>query len=272
MSRRNSNAAGGGVSLFPFLSILACLIGILTLMIKLISDLKATETAGRGEVELALAKQHASIQRQIKDAGIQLENARAELNEKGKAQAMFQDLDDRRIILRKELSEREAANSKESNDQLQRRVEILIDQIAALKNERPALDKKLAGLIAELEARKIKPDAKPAPVLVQPSGSGIHRDTKLIFIECNAVGISILEQGGKKTPVSAATIDTEPALNSVLMAAKGDPNSLVLFLIRADGHSTYVKAAGWAENQFQLRTGKLPIPTNGEIDLSLFLR
>jgi hypothetical protein len=38
MSRRRSNAGGGGVSLFPFLSILACLIGILTLMIKLVCD------------------------------------------------------------------------------------------------------------------------------------------------------------------------------------------------------------------------------------------
>ena len=272
MSRPTSNAAGTGASLFPFLSILPWLIGILTLMIKLISDIKANETAGRGEEELARAKQHAAIQRQISDSQKQLENARAELKQKGAAQAKLQDLEDKRIVLRKQLAENDPANAKESDAQLQRLVETLIDQIAALKKERPALEKKLAELKAELEARKIKPDEKPAPVLIQPGGSGINRDTKLIFIECNATGVAILEKGGKKTPISTAAIGTEPALNNVLNAAKENPNSLVLFLIRTDGHPTYVKAAGWAENQFQLRTGKLPIPTKGEIDLSLFLR
>jgi len=272
MSRRNSNAGGTGVSLFPFLSILACLIGILTLMIKLISDIKANETAGRGEEELALAKQHAAIQRQIRDSGKQLENARAELKEKGAAQAMFQDLEDKRIILRKQLSDKDPAKSAQTDAQLQKLVENMIDQIDALKKERPSLEKTLADLKAELAARKIKPDDKPAPVLIEPGGSGLSRDTTMVFIECRAEGISILKREGGKTPVSAAAIGTEPALNAELNRAKASPNSIVLFFIRTDGIGTYNKTAVLAENKFGIRTGKLPIPTKGEIDLSQFLR
>ena len=64
MSRRPSSSTG--VSLFPFLSILACLIGILTMMIKIISDIKAQENNGRDEQELSRAKQNQQLQADIK--------------------------------------------------------------------------------------------------------------------------------------------------------------------------------------------------------------
>ena len=47
---------------------------------------------------------------------------------------------------------------------------------------------------------------------------------------------------------------------------------MILFLVRKSGWAAHVAAAGRAENVFGLRTGKLPIPTDGEIDLSLFTR
>lgn len=64
MSRRQSSSTG--VSLFPFLSILACLIGVLTMMIKIITDIKAQENVGRDEQEMARAKQFQQIQVEVK--------------------------------------------------------------------------------------------------------------------------------------------------------------------------------------------------------------
>jgi len=269
MSRRRSNAGGGGVSLFPFLSILACLIGILTLMIKLVSDLRDAGPQERDPEERARAEEFLAIEARIKARQAELAKIEADLKQRDGAFVELQDLEGRQVVLRKKL---EGAKAKpgESDAELQKRTENLLDQIAALAKERPALEKKAAELKAELERRRIPPDATPAPVVVQPGGSGVTRDTPLFFIECHGAGINILGKDGSKTAVSTAAITTEPAFARTLNEAKSARGSLVLFLIRSNGHGTHQTAAGWAEDRFQVRTGKLPIPGSGAIDLTLF--
>lgn len=269
MSRRQSSSAG--VSLFPFLSILACLIGILTMMIKIISDIKAQENTGRDEQELARARQHQQLQADIKKQEKELEKIKAVLKERNAALVELSDLENKRIVLRKKIADAKAAPT-QSDEALQKMLEQLIDQIAALKKERPTLEKQLAELKAELERRKIKPDNKPQPVRINPAGSGISANTELVFVECNANGLVILDKNGSKTPVSAATIETDGKLASTFNQLKSNREHLVLFLIRADGHSTFRTAGGYAETKYNLRIGKLPVPTQGEIDLTLFLK
>lgn len=271
MSRRASSAAGNGVSLFPFLSILACLIGVLTMMIKIISDIKAQETAGRGEEEMARAKQHQQIKVDIKNQEKELERIKAVLKERNAALVKLNELENKRIVLRKKLDDAKAA-PKQTDEALQKLLEQLIDQIAALKKERPKLEKELADLKAELAKRNIKPDTKVPPVRVNPAGSGISANTEIFFIECNANGLVIMDKGGAKKIVSAATIDTNSELASTFNRAKSSTKHLVLFLIRGDGSGTYRTATVLAENKYNLNTGKLPIPTQGELDLSLFLK
>jgi len=45
---------------------------------------------------------------------------------------------------------------------------------------------------------------------------------------------------------------------------------MVIFLLREDGLNSYNRAAGWAENRYAVRHGKLPLPGQGAVDLSLF--
>ena len=59
--RRNNNEEA--VSLFPFMSILACLIGILTLMISLSMQMKQNETQGSTEQEKALAQENRDLKK-----------------------------------------------------------------------------------------------------------------------------------------------------------------------------------------------------------------
>jgi len=151
-------------------------------------------------------------------------------------------------------------------------IETLITNIAALRKERPALDKKLAELKAELERRKIKPDNKPPPVQVQPGGSGSANPASVFFVECDASGIILHPRGGGKTNVSLAAIGTDPGYNQFLDDAKRKSGSMILYLIRDTGNNAYLRAAGYAESQYQLRTGKLPLPGKGEVDLSLFFK
>ena len=269
MSRRQSSSTG--VSLFPFLSILACLIGILTMMIKIISDIKAQESSGRDEQELARAKQFQQVNADIKKQEKELEKIKAVLKERNAALVELSELENKRIVLRKKLADAKAAPS-QSDAALQKMLEQIIDQISALKKERPTLEKQLAELKAELERRKIKPDNKPQPVRINPAGSGISANTELVFIECNGNGLVILDKNGSKTPVSTATIETDGKLAGTFNQIKSSREHLVLFLIRADGHGAFRTAGAYAETKYNLRIGKLPVPTQGEIDLTLFLK
>ena len=271
MSRRQSNAAGAGVSLFPFLSILACLIGILTMMIQIISQTQNQPESERDPAELARAKEHQQLRADIRKQQAEIESARVMLMERNAALVELSELENKRIILRQQLAAKDA-KPKESDAALQKLLERILAQIAALRKERPALEKELAALKAELEKRKIKPDAKPLPVRINPAGSGLSASTRVLFIECNATGVTLLDSAGKKTPVAAAAIATDGRLAAALNDLKSTRDHLVLFLIRKDGATTYRDAGSLAESKFNLRIGKLPVPTDGEIDLSLFLR
>lgn len=266
MARRKSSDSS--VSLFPFLSILCCLIGLLTLMIKIISDIKALER-GQDQESVELALENQRLQREIQKKREEKEKILKELENKGDATLEMKDLEERRVVLRRELDRAKNVNPEETDVMLQRRVEALLEQIAAMIKERPPLDTKIAELLKELEQRKIDADAPPPPVVVQPRGSG-KDDVRLRFVECEADGVVLRNADGTRMSVSRAAITTEPALAKFFNEAKADRNSMVLFLIRTDGNATYQIAAGWAESQFELRTAKLPIPNKGEIDLSKF--
>jgi hypothetical protein len=273
MAKRASNA-GGGVSLFPFLSVLACLIGILTLMISVTIAVKSLETAGRDKDELARAKENQALLARQRNLQKELAALKTTVKTHHAAAVELQELEDRRIVLRRKLDEQSALLKPPAptDKALQKLVETVVDTIEALRKERPTLEKKLADLKAELERRKIKPDREPPPILVRPGGTGSANIALVSFVECDSTGIVIHRRNGPRTNVSLAAIGTDPAFNKFLEEAKGQRGSMILFLLRDTGNPAYVRAAGWAEHQFQLRTGKLPLPGKGEVDLSLFFK
>lgn len=273
MARRASNA-GGGVSLFPFLSILACLIGILTLMISVTIAVKSLETAGRDKDELARAKEHQALLAQQKNLRKEIDAIKAKLKSHSAAALQLSELDERKIVLRRQLDESAAKLKKtdQTDKALQKLIETILANIESLRKERPALEKKLAELKAELARRKIKPDKKPVPIQVQPGGSGSANVNSVAFVECDSSGIILHRRDGPKTNVSLAAIGTDQNYNRFLDEARSKQGSMVLFLLRDTGNNAYMRAAGWAENQYQLRTGKLPLPGKGEVDLSLFFK
>ena len=273
MARRSSNA-GGGVSLFPFLSILACLIGILTLMISLTVFVKSMETSGRDKDELARARQHQALLSRQKKIRQEIESIKQQAKKQNSAAVELRELDERAIVLKRQLDDQAATLKKpEHTDKaLQKLIETILDNIAALKKERPGLEKKLAELKAELARRKIKPDTKPPPIQVQPGGTGTANVSLVFFVECDQGGLILHGRGQPKTSVSLAAIGTDQAYNRFLEEAKRKSGSMVLFLLRSGGNTSYIRGAGWAESQFQLRTGKLPLPGSGEVDLSQFFK
>eukprot|EP00903_Cladosiphon_okamuranus_P003528 g3526.t1 len=240
---------GDGVSLFPFMSILACLIGILTLMISVSMQLKQIDQ-GRSEEEMARALENRDLLKQAEESRQEIEKLEKDLErDKSTASAMAK-LKERKIILRQKLEETEENTPDQTDAELQKQIELMQAEIVSLKRERPPLSQRLAQLQKELEKRENPPESAES-VVIQPGGTGIGTASELFFVECNSTGIVIRPENGAPVTVSEATITTNQAYNSFLERVKGTRDSMVLFLVRRSGYDSYRWAAGWAESQFE---------------------
>jgi chaperonin cofactor prefoldin len=265
--RKNNEEA---VSLFPFMSILACLIGILTLMISVSMTVKQRENEGRTEEEKALALENRDLKKQAETITEIIRKAEEKLKKDNSASAQLAELKDRKIVLREKIDELSKAKDPAKTDaELQKTLELLRAEIAALKKDRPPLQKRQEELQKELAARQ-KPPEKIESVQVRPSGSGVRMAARIFFVECNSTGIVLIGEGGGEKAVATGAIASSADYGSFLEEVKRTRDSMVLFLIRKEGPASYAWAAGIAENKFEVRTGKIPIPNNGKIDLSLF--
>ncbi len=252
------------------MSILACLIGILTLMISVTMTVNQMKQEGRTEEELARAIENRDLKKKIELAKKEIEEKQKKLEREKSTTAELAKLEDHKIVLKTKLDEvRKAENPDESDATLQKLIENLKKEIVRLKQERPPLNKRLAALQAELKKRKDPP--KPVEsVIIRPGGVGSREARNLFFVECNSTGIVLYENNVPSKPISNAAIETSEPYNTLLENVKRTRDSMILFLIRKGGNESYLWAAGIAENKFKINTGKLPIPNEGKIDLSLF--
>jgi len=267
MARRR-NHRGEGVSLFPFMSILACLIGILTLMISVSMQVKQMQDEGQSDEERRSALENRDLKQEAEKLKAGIAKLEKDLERDMAGSAQLAKIEERKIVLRDKIDEL-ARQPERTDEELQKLVEVMRREIAALKNERPSLNQRLEELKKELAARRNPPKPKES-VLIKPGGTGIRAANRLFFVECNSTGIVLRSGKGAPQTISEAAITKSPAYNQFLDEAKSTHGSMVLFLIRKSGASSYRWAAGWAESKYQVRTGKLPIPNDGEIDLSLF--
>lgn len=260
------------VMMIPFLDILCALIGVLVLIIVVLCVAQTQQTNGRTQEEEGLARKLAELTGLRKAAEKESEPLKAKLTDLTAMQAEAKTKEARLIELRKrlEMSGEEAKTNKEQAIQMQKKVESQVLEIEAVKLQIPPINEEIKELEKELALRKKKPDDKPLPVIVRPSGSGFGGGRKLFFVEASNATITVRKGGSDKQNVGQASVTTDGSFNAFLQQIKNTPNSMLIFLIRKDGWSSYVTAAGWAENHYGLLTGKLPIPTAGEVDLSSF--
>ncbi|MCH7227123.1 hypothetical protein [Haloferula sp. A504] len=250
------------------MSILACLIGILTLMISVMSRLKEMDQEGKTEEEMARAVARRDLVAEAK----KLEQEIAKLDERMKTErasaAELEKLKDRQIVLRDQLED--LTKAKGATDvELQKQAELLRRELAALKQEQPALARQLADLQQQLKERKEAPEP-PKSVQVRPGGTGLDMASVIYFVECHSTGLNLLDRGKKPVRVTTAAIPNSAEFKAFLARVKKERNPMVLFLIRKEGYNPYRWAAHEAQEKFELRTGKLPLPNNGPIDLTLF--
>lgn len=259
------------VSLFPFMSILACLVGTIVVMICVLSLIQAQNMGGRPREEVETATEYVRADRAVADLEKRLEKEKRERSRAASTATLVQEenesLESKLVVLRQRA---EAASKAEQTDrELQKELELIRLQLEALGKEKPGFQQQIKALEAELAARK-NPPTDAAKVVVRPGGSGTASGTATFFVEASGGAIALFGEGGDQARIATATIGKDEQYDAFLQKVARDPRAMVVFLVRADGWGSYAKAAGWAEGKFGVRTGKLPIPGKGPVDLSRF--
>lgn len=254
---RGKTSAIPTVSLFPFLSILACLSGALVVMICVLAIVQVTNSGSAAVKTNPLAAEMQQVQKQINEFRT-LTDQMTTIEQAEKRLILLQDL----------------AQNADSTDALRARLEAEIKNmqvvIANLQNEKPRLSKEIVRLKEDLAERRIDPaQIKPA-LRVQGGGTGFAVGRRLFVVEANSDSVVVHRSKEDRFRVAAPTIAADKDYNNFLAEVAGNTNHLVLFLVRVDGWNSYQRGAGWAEQQFNIVHSKMPIPGQGKVDLSEF--
>lgn len=263
MARRHRTKLA--VTLFPFLSILACVIGTLTLMITALALGQMEDSSLNEQLWLD------ALKRQLEADLKLIEQLKAEI---ARFENHADDLMKRLVESERQLRELEQRTKQliaQRNKEPEAEIEAIVvdlnahkERMAKLQEELEEFQKKREALAAEIKKRNRPPEE--AEVIVRPGGSGM--DLKPTFVECTASGVFVHDG---KTPVHVRTGDlkTDAAFRGLLERIAGRPKASVIFLIRDDAIGTY-NAARAVALELRARNGKLPVIGHGKLDLSMF--
>lgn len=253
---RIQSSSGSSVSLFPFMSILACLAGTVVVMICVLVMVQAISSKTKASknpnaVEMMKVQQELAEFTAITD------------------QLTTVDKLEKKLLLLNEIT-KGLDTTDAVRTRMQREIENLTIAIADAKLNKPKVQKEIVQLKAELIERQIKPEDLKPGLRVQGSGSGFGVGRRLFVVESNSDSVVVHRSKDTRFRVASGAIGADKEYNDFLAEVTQNKNALVLFLVRVDGWNSYVRGAGWAEGNFKLATSKMPIPGQGKVDLSEF--
>jgi len=248
------------VSLFPFLSVLACVIGTLTL---LLSALAVGHMGGESVEQVWLGERLRTAEISLAGGTARLEELEAQLALQTEALREEEELGRRLAGLGLEVDisledlERWLHLQKQSSE-MNKRQSQLEAEIRALSRVR---DEKTA------ELKKRESLQVGAPIIIDPSGLG--RDQRPFFVLCTADYIELIDSRGESyVRFPKDQLEFDPEYEKFLRRAGKISDALVIFLIRPEGVKTHTVASRVAD-QLRVRNAKLPLPGVGEIDFSM---
>ena len=260
------------VSLFPFMSILACLVGTIVVMICVLSLIQAQNMGGRPPQEVRDATDYVKATEEVAQIEEELERLEAQRTQ-GTAEASQviqedRELDERIVQLR--MKAEAAKAGEQTNRDLQRELELATLQLSQMVKEKPAYAREIEEIKQELASRQKSPDELAAPIVVKPGGTGRAAGRNLFFVEAAAGALTLFVSKSEKSRITAVSVGKDVEYDAFLERVAKTQGSTLVFLVRDDGWDAYTRGAGWAEGKFGIRTGKLPMPGKGPIDLSNF--
>jgi prefoldin subunit 5 len=257
---KKKKSEGETVSLFPFLSILACVIGVLTLMITAMA--------------LSQMDQQDDSWKRVEDYEENQEQITAKQEELEQVQSQVEDLSklNRELMLAlEELKKLKQEKQKIPSDiKPEEKVKLLAEanrlekRITEIKDDPKKLQEEIDKLKKELNKRE---NPVAAEVRIQPGGSGV--DLNPTFVECTKNGIVVLDGPSKDLHVRRDDLRKSLPFVELLDKIGAQNKGTVIFLIRQDAVYTYNIASSVARSRY-CPNGKLPVEGNGKIDLSKF--
>jgi len=243
-------------SLFPFLSVLACTIGTLTLLIATLALNQVAEGLEARDPDAPVPPELATLRAQnraLLSTLASAENASAESAAvSAELRALGISQPDSQSAVTQHVSARLASARRQR-------------QLAALRREASELDAAVAGLTSTLEAPRPRDDHRA--IRIHPEGRG--NALRPFFVECRREGVRIFHEGlGNSLFLDRKSRHGKSQFEIFLRRARSLPNHTVLFLIRPDGVETYDWAAATTTN-LSVRHAKLPLPGYGEIEFAL---
>ncbi|MFV1965891.1 MAG: hypothetical protein ACC628_10740 [Pirellulaceae bacterium] len=257
------------VSLFPFMSILVCVIGILMLMITAIvlgqigkDKVNPEEMAQQAE----FVNEYDNLQKSIRESTKMAASLQSQVDDttQKKDQLAKAEAELARLQKRRKEAEGQAAARDETLARKQAEADRLKAEIKATEQEIHVVEASVKELEAELADRKKPPEE--AQVIIQPSGTGAN--LRPTFVECAASSIVLFEEE-KPTRVPRSKLSQSEDFIRVLDQVRSQGNATLIFLVRPDGITTYNTARNYARSHY-VRNGKLAIASQGQIDLSRY--
>lgn len=284
---RPSSQDSAKVSLFPFLSILVCLIGSLALLLaaSMLSVFDASEVA-EVEEHRSRIEQLKEIIKKTKVADGKNQELETKILENVAMQVALRD-EERKLSKSNNKSQsrqKEIAIRQAKVDELKKMDAVVLNQIldiaeskAAFLRAMESMQKRINDLgvqIKDTEERRIQL-AKQKPgdnILILTGGSG--RGRKSVFVECTVTSV-ILRPSGKRLSVGGNVpgyLDflypsSKSSFGQYLKEIKQEPGTSLVFLIRPGATSMFKKALAQAKS-VGVHAGYLPLPSQAPVKIA----
>ena len=248
------------------MSILTCVIGILTLMISasLITQEEAQENVS--DEDIARAEANLLAKNKIKEHQHALKLAEAEVAKKNKSAQQLQQLRDKKNKLK--LSLEQLSRPTTTPKQLEANIAKLTQSLKNLKKRKDQQSAQVEKINKEITRREKLPKPKER-IQIRKGSATASQAGNLYFVECHKGKIQLYKNGKKAETISEDDIENSPVYKNFLKRIKDTgARSTVIFLVRRGSWNSYLWAVSVAEKGYQLQTGKLAVPGNGDIDLS----
>ena len=243
-------------ALFPFMSVLACTIGALVVLLAVmaLAAVDTTESAQAGEEgrRSALAAERSRFE--------------AERLEVEVALARWKEVDEALSILGLE----SGADLETIVDALRtaaraQAIEEALAEAAAEANRLAEKRGEIEASLAVLESRR-----ETLPILIDPTG--LSARWQPFFIECEEEGVTALRASDDlRYFVPKSGIEMTGDLERYLRRVRSEPAALLVLLIRPEGLETAGAMAALARKA-GIRVARLPVPAGGDLDWRLVRR
>lgn len=255
MQRRPSPELGS--SLFPFLSVLACVIGTLTLMIAALAIGQVAEDLLDSEATPA-DPEHLDAQRSA---------LRALEQEIETAEHVAEELSASRAELRARGVSPDQSQAEQQRDvEIRRRSSHLAASLRRLEQQNQELVASIQGVeVALVSDRRGSSGSRPIRIL--PHGSA--PPLRPYFVECREEGLRIYRKDLRESfYLAQSSLDDVARFRAFLQRVRNTLDGTVIFLIRPNGVSTYRWASEISGRLF-VRQAKLPLPGQGTLEFAL---